>query len=62
MKTYDITIERQGESWSVGIPELGAFLRVDSLEDAVRAAQEHISARLRAPVSSFIVTITRLVE
>ncbi|MCW3494553.1 hypothetical protein [Microbacterium sp. SSM24] len=62
MKTYDITVTRDGEWWMVGIPEIDGLTQARSLEEVVPIAQDYIAVTLDIPITSFIVTITHLEE
>lgn len=60
MKTYDITITRDGRWWMVAIPELDGLTQARRLSEAPRMAREWIALTTDATMEDVDVSITTI--
>lgn len=57
MKTYEVTINREGKWWMVSIPELGGITQARSVKEAHDMARDYIAITLDVPANSFDVHV-----
>ena len=53
MKTYEVTINREGKWWMVSIPELDGITQARSVKEARDMAKDYIAITLDVPADSF---------
>lgn len=57
MKTYEVTVNREGKWWMVSIPELDGITQARSVKEAHDMAKDYIAITLNVPIDSFDVQI-----
>lgn len=60
MKTYDVTVHRDGKWWMVEIPELDGLTQARRVADVQEAAREWIAVTLDVALSEVVVTVRSL--
>lgn len=58
MRTYDVTVNRDGRWWMVAIPELDGLTQTRRLAEAENMAAEYIAVTLDVPLSQVQVKVT----
>ncbi|HSS49780.1 MAG TPA: hypothetical protein VLX28_12625, partial [Thermoanaerobaculia bacterium] len=58
MKTYEVTVERDGRWWMVAIPELDGLTQARRLDEAEQMAREYIAVTTDVPLSRVAVEIS----
>ena len=53
MKTYDVTLTREGKWWMVSIPELDGLTQARTIKEAHDMARDYIAVSLDVPADSF---------
>ncbi|TDW14173.1 hypothetical protein [Kribbella kalugense] len=58
MKTYDVTVRRDGRWWMIAIPELGGLTQARRLDEVERAAREFVAVTTDVPLSKVAVEVS----
>ncbi|MER7249074.1 hypothetical protein [Kribbella sp. NPDC000426] len=58
MKTYDVTVERDGRWWMVAIPELDGLTQARRLDEVEQMAREYIAVTTDVPLSRVAVEVS----
>jgi predicted RNase H-like HicB family nuclease/predicted XRE-type DNA-binding protein len=58
VKTYEVTVERDGRWWMVAIPELDGLTQARRLDEAEQMAREYIAVTTDVPLSRVAVEIS----
>ena len=58
MKSYEVTVAREGRWWMIEIPELDGLTQARRLDDVEKMAREYIAVTLDIPVSQAAVSIS----
>ncbi|MEV4265729.1 hypothetical protein [Kribbella sp. NPDC049584] len=58
MKTYDVTVERDGRWWMVAIPELDGLTQARRLDEVEQMAREYIAVTTDVPLSRVAVRVS----
>lgn len=61
MKTYDVTVTRDGKWWMVEIPEIDGLTQARRLDEAEDMAREYVAVTLDLPLSEVRVAIASLI-
>ncbi|HZX01393.1 hypothetical protein [Kribbella sp.] len=57
MKTYEVTVRRDGRWWMVGVPELDGVTQARRLDEVERMAREYIAVSTDVPLSKVAVEV-----
>jgi hypothetical protein len=58
MKSYEVTVAREGRWWMIEIPELDGLTQARRLDDVEKMAREYVAVTLDIPVSQAAVSIS----
>ncbi|MFI5698064.1 hypothetical protein ACIA58_39780 [Kribbella sp. NPDC051586] len=58
MKTYEVTVERDGRWWMVAVPELDGLTQARRLDEVEQMAREYIAVTTDVPLSRVAVEVT----
>lgn len=58
MKTYEVTVSREGRWWMVGVPEIDGLTQARRLDEVERMAREYIAVSTDVPVSKVAVDVS----
>lgn len=57
MKTYEVTINREGKWWLVAIPKIDGITQARTVKEAHDMAKDYIAITLDVPADSFQVHV-----
>ncbi|MFF0270814.1 hypothetical protein [Kribbella sp. NPDC004536] len=58
MKTYEVTVRREGRWWMVAVPEIDGLTQARRLDEVERMAREYIAVSTDVPVSKVAVDVS----
>lgn len=58
MKTYEVTVSREGRWWMVAVPEIDGLTQARRLDEVERMAREYIAVSTDVPVSKVAVDVS----
>ncbi|HWD82904.1 MAG TPA: hypothetical protein VG497_28580 [Kribbella sp.] len=58
MKTYEVTVRREGRWWMVAVPELDGLTQARRLDEVEQVAREYIAVSTDVPLSKVAVEVT----
>src|SRR5690242_12249858 len=58
MKTYEVTVRREGRWWMVAVPEIDGLTQARRLEEVDRMAREYIAVSTDVPLSKVAVNVS----
>lgn len=58
MKSYEVTVTREGRWWMIEIPELDGLTQARRLDDVEQMAREYVAVTLDVPFSQAVVAIS----
>jgi predicted XRE-type DNA-binding protein len=60
MKSYDVTVTREGRWWMIEIPELDGLTQARRLDEVEKMAREYVAVTLDVPLSRVAVSISTI--